>query len=257
MLASITALHELRAESAWASLDFISDVHLHAGDMPTFEAWRRYLLNCDADALFILGDLFEAWPGDDAADAPGFAQDCALALAQVSSTRPVFLMHGNRDFLLGDSMAQRCGLRLLPDPTVLDFAGVRWLLSHGDALCLADADYQRFRAEVRAPAWQSRFLAKPLAEREAMARDMRDASQAHQRVAAPWADVDDAAALAWLQTAGARTLIHGHTHRPQTHTLVAHHQRIVLSDWDASATPSRMQALRLRDDGSVQRIELA
>ena len=107
-----------------------------------------------AGAVFSLGDLFEVWVGDDAALEPGFANDCAAVLKAAAALRPVFFMHGNRDFLVGDGLMQSCGVTLLDDPTVLGFAGQRWLLTHGDALCLDDEPYVRFREQVRAPAWQ-------------------------------------------------------------------------------------------------------
>ena len=236
-------------------LDFVSDLHLQAADPATFAAWRRYLDGSSADALFILGDLFEAWIGDDAALQPGFAAECVTALRSASRRRPVFVMHGNRDFLLGRHFIDACGARFLNDPTVLAFAGRRWLLTHGDALCLADTEYQAFRARVRAPDWQAAFLALSLAERETAARALREGSNARQRSAMVLGDVDDGAALAWLAGAGADTLIHGHTHRPADHALDAQRQRIVLSDWDAGALPPRLQVLRLGRTGA-QRIAL-
>ena len=148
----------------------------------------------------------------------------------------------------------------LSDPTVLDFLQRRWLLSHGDELCLDDRDYLQFRAQVRSPAWQAAFLSRPLAEREALARDMRQRSEARKRSLAHdpelWADVDAGAARAWLTSAGADTLIHGHTHRPAVHELGDGRRRVVLSDWDASAQPPRLQVLRLSTAG-LERLPLA
>jgi UDP-2,3-diacylglucosamine hydrolase len=146
----------------------------------------------------------------------------------------------------------------LDDPTVLDFLGQRWLLSHGDALCLEDTDYQRFRREVRSPAWQQAFLARPLPEREALAGDMRARSETRKQALGNdpvlWADVDPDAAHQALQQANACTLIHGHTHRPARHTLGSGErgqalQRIVLSDWDLRARPKRAEVLRLDAQG--------
>ena len=148
----------------------------------------------------------------------------------------------------------------LSDPTSLDFQGQRWLLSHGDALCLDDTDYQRFRAQVRSADWQQAFLSRPLAEREAVARDLRERSEARKQSMAHdpelWADVDAAAAREWLQRAGAPTLIHGHTHRPAEHDLGNGLRRVVLSDWDANARPPRLEVLRLTA-GGLQRLPLA
>jgi len=157
-------------------------------------------------------------------------------------------MHGNRDFLVGQRLADLCNMTLLADPTLLVFrssSDQRYLLSHGDALCIDDVDYMQFRQQVRSAEWQQAFLAKPLAERQTIARGLRQQSEAKKLVSTDYADVDASAALQWLQAANAKTLIHGHTHKPATHQLDAAHQRIVLSDWDASATPPRAEVLRL------------
>ena len=153
-------------------------------------------------------------------------------------------------------LARQCGLTLLADPTALDFGGRRWLLSHGDALCLADADYLRFRAQVRTPQWIQSFLQKPLAEREAVARQLRDASLARHAVTTAYADVDAPLARQWLQAAGAQALVHGHTHRPAEHDLGDGLRRIVLADWDPDATPPRGEVLRLWADGRQARLPL-
>lgn len=245
------------APPAWRSVEFISDLHLQAAQPANFEAWRGYLARTEADAVFIIGDLFEAWVGDDVAAEPGFEADCAEVLRAAARRRPLFLMHGNRDFLVGAGLQQRTGATLLADPTVFSFGGRRWLVSHGDALCLSDTEYQKFRAQVRNPAWQQQVLALPLAQRKAMARNLRSESESIQRDATEYADVDTQAALQWLRDADAAVLIHGHTHRPAEHALDAQHRRIVLSDWDADARPPRLEALRLGVDGSVQRVPLA
>ncbi|RYF42536.1 MAG: UDP-2,3-diacylglucosamine diphosphatase [Comamonadaceae bacterium] len=256
MAAAVPRIQELHAPATWRTAEFISDLHLQAGEPGTFEAWRRYLRDCSADALFILGDLFEVWVGDDAAEGPGFAADCAAVLRAAASARPVFFMHGNRDFLVGPDLMRACGATLLHDPTVLAFAGRRWLLTHGDALCLSDTDYQQFRAIVRAPGWQQAFLARPLGERQAVARDLRGQSEARKQTGVDYGDVDSGAATQWLEAADAGTMIHGHTHRPADHLLPGGHQRIVLSDWDAAATPTRLQTLRI-DAAGAHRIALA
>lgn len=250
------AFAELLAPASWHNVDFISDLHLQAGEGATFDAWRRYLDTSQADAILILGDLFEVWIGDDAAALPGFESQCAALLRETAAQRPLFFMQGNRDFLVGEAAASLCGFTLLDDPTVLVLQGERWLLSHGDALCLADSEYLRFRAQVRAPDWQAAFLARPLDERRALARSMR--TQSEDRKQSPgmiWADVDTEAARDWLRSAGARTLIHGHTHKPRAHDLGDGMSRIVLSDWDASAHPPRAQVLRLGADGA-RRVDL-
>lgn len=242
------------APAHWRHLDFISDLHLQASEPDTFKAWQRYLSSSTADALFILGDLFEVWVGDDLTtvqpgNPPGFELQCQQELAAASQRMAVFFMHGNRDFLLGDTFAAACGMTLLADPTMLAFDGQRWLLSHGDELCLGDIDYQQFRAKVRTRAWRDAFLSKPLSERQTIARDLRAQSESHKASGATYADVDTAAALRWLDAAQANTLIHGHTHQPADHQLSptadTPKQRLVLSDWDASATPARLEVLRL------------
>lgn len=210
-----------------------------------------------ADALFILGDLFEVWVGDDAAQAPGFEADCAEVLKATARRLPVFFLAGNRDFLVGERFAQDTGITLLQDPTVLAFGAQRWLLTHGDALCLDDTEYMAFRAMVRAPRWQQDFLALPLEKRRAIARGMRANSEEMKRSDRAYADVDTPEALAWLASANAATLVHGHTHKPADHVLDGAHRRIVLSDWDADARPPRLQALRLHAGGAVERVELA
>lgn len=247
---------ELVAPPHWRTAEFISDLHLQPAEPATFEAWRRYMAATDADAVFVLGDLFEAWPGDDAAATPGFDADCAAVLRAAAGRRAVFFMHGNRDFLVGARMMQDTGATLLADPTVLVFNGRRWLLSHGDALCLGDTDYLRFRSEVRQPSWQQAFLAQPLAQRQAVARSLRQESEARKRSGVAYADVDLQAAQAWLAAADAQVLIHGHTHQPAEHALGEGRRRIVLSDWDASAQPPRLETLRL-DAGGVRRVALA
>ena len=245
-LPSVLPVQELPAPPHWRTLDFISDLHLQASEPATLAAWQQYLQATPADVLFILGDLFEVWVGDDALDEAGsFEAQCAALLRATSARLPVFFMHGNRDFLVGDSFLQRSGATGLSDPTVLAFAGQRWLLSHGDALCLDDVDYQRFRTMVRGAAWQNQFLAQPLQLRRSQARAMRAQSTALQRPAHTHADVDGPAARAWLQATASSVLLHGHTHRPADHALAPGLSRSVLSDWELDATPPRAEVLRL------------
>ena len=241
---------ELVAPSHWRTVDFLSDLHLQASEPDTLAAWRHYLQTTPADALFILGDLFEVWVGDDALDDPGSFESQACALLQAASRqRALFFLHGTRDFLIGPGFARHTGATLLHDPTVLVWQGQRLLLSHGDALCLDDVDYQRFRVQARSVQWQEHFLAKPLAQRRAQARGIRAESEARKQSGAVYADVDGPAAIAWLQAARATTLVHGHTHRPAEHALAPGLARVVLSDWDAAAQPPRADVLRLTPQG--------
>ena len=257
MTATVPRCEELAAPAHWRTVDFLSDLHLQASEPATLAAWRHYLQTTPADALFILGDLFEVWVGDDVLDEPGSFEAQACALLQAASRRhALFFLHGNRDFLIGARFARHTGARLLHDPTVLIWQGRRLLLSHGDALCLQDVDYQRFRQQARSQAWQQRFLAQPLAQRRAQARAIRTESEARKQSGAVYADVDAAAAAAWLQAAQAGTLVHGHTHRPGEHALGPGLARTVLSDWDLAAHPPRADVLRLSAAG-LERIAIA
>ncbi len=260
MATAVPRIAALTAPAAWRTVDFISDIHLQASEPATFAAWQAYMAGTSADAVFILGDLFDVWVGDDAAEDPsGFDATCAQVLRQTGERLALFVMHGNRDFLVGPALMARCRSTLLEDPTVLDFAGRRWLLSHGDALCLDDVDYMRFREQVRSDAWQQAFLDKPLAERQAIAQGLRRQSrEQHDRrrlSGEQYIDVNAGAARQWLQAAGAPVLIHGHTHQAATHELDGGLQRVVLSDWDAAATPPRLEVLRL-DASGLQRLPL-
>jgi len=246
-----------KADDVWRRAELISDLHLDGAHPATVAAFLSYLARCDADALFILGDLFEVWVGDDAV-APGDVADrCADGLASLAARGcALHFMAGNRDFLLGDGYAARCRMTRLPDPWTLDFAGRRWLLSHGDAWCLADADYQHWRHQVRNPAWMSQFLSRPLPQRQDFARHARAESHRQQAQRDTWADIDAPTARAALHATGATTLIHGHTHRPGWSTLGEGFDRWVLGDWDAQATPPRAAGLRVDADGSVALIDL-
>ncbi len=262
MAQAVPPIEELLAPPIWRTVDFISDLHLHASEPATFEVWARYLQDTPADAVFILGDLFEVWVGDDVAGPldsdleASFEARCVQQLRQAGDRFTLFFMHGNRDFLVGHKLMDQCHATLVADPTVLTCAGQRWLLSHGDALCLSDVDYMQFRALVRSSAWQADFLAKPLAERQAIARGLRQQSENRKKSGADYGDLDLAATRQWLETADARTLIHGHTHQPAEHDLGDGLRRVVLGDWDVEAEPARAQVLRLTACG-LQRIKLA
>jgi len=232
---------------------FVSDLHLDAARPAATAAFLRLLAGDarEAEALYILGDLFEAWIGDDD-DAEPAAATCAALQSLSRSGVPVFLMRGNRDFLYGPAMAARCGATLLPDPCVIDLHGTPTLLMHGDLLCSDDVAYQAFRKQVRDPAWQAAFLAQPLAARREFAARARAASREHQQaVAEAITDVAPATVLDTMARYGVTRLIHGHTHRPAVHALDVGGQparRIVLGDWYD-------QGSLLRVDAAGERLE--
>ncbi len=241
---------ELVAPARWQTIDFVSDLHLQAAQPQTSQAFAQYIQTTSADAVFILGDLFEVWVGDDVLGiADGFERQWGNQLQAASQRLSLYIMHGNRDFLMGTQFTSACGATLLPDPSVLSFADQRWLLSHGDEWCLADVDYLTFREQVRSPAWQTNFLQQPLDARIEMARAMRARSEAHKSQQTTYADVDSAKAVELLALARARRMIHGHTHRPDCHTMASDMERWILSDWDCAANPPRAQVLRVSRHG--------
>jgi len=215
---------------------FISDLHIDAAQPAIIEQFLAFLRADakDASALYILGDLFESWIGD---DAPDSAQSAAIAglRSLTSSGVPCFVMHGNRDFLLSHRFCEMSGAQLLHDPLIITVHGEAVLVMHGDALCTDDHAYQRLRATVRDADWQRQFLALPIESRRALAGAARAGSQAHT-AAMEHAITDvnpDSVAMA-LRGAGTSTLLHGHTHRPAIHALEVDGRprtRIVLGDW--------------------------
>lgn len=216
---------------------FISDLHLSA-TRPAVTALFHNFLEREArraEALYILGDFFEYWIGDDAVDQAEYRPIVAALRALTLGGTPVYVMQGNRDFLLGEGFARASGCRLLPDPARIDLYGTPVLLMHGDTLCTDDVEYLAFRRTVRSEAWQREFLAKPAAERDAIARGYR--AESHRATAQKpleIMDVTQTAVLATLRTHGVRHLIHGHTHRPGEHVFDldgAPARRIVLGDW--------------------------
>lgn len=235
---------------------FISDLHLNADEPATVQRFEGFCRGIapGSDAVYILGDFFEYWAGDDDASAP-FNSHIVTQLQQLSAqVGALYLLHGNRDFLLGATFAEKAGVTLLPDPTVVDLYGRRAILAHGDALCTDDVAYQQFRAMVRNPQWQTQFLTQPLAVRKAIAEDLRRKSEASkQEKSAAIMDVNAEAVAALLRQYGQRDLIHGHTHRPACHALQvdgANCQRWVLPDWYEGkwgylrCTPSEWQLLQ-------------
>jgi len=216
---------------------FISDLHLSA-ERPAITALFLDFLSHrarQAEALYILGDLFEYWIGDDLAGQADVRPLIAALHALTASGVPVYVMHGNRDFLLGSGFEQATGCRLLPDPTVIDLYGERVLLMHGDTLCTDDTDYLKFRAMVRNPQWVQQFLGKTVAERVGMVRELREVSKTATAGKKPEImDVNAGAVEAAFRAHGVLHLIHGHTHRPGQHTLALGDQtahRTVLGDW--------------------------
>jgi UDP-2,3-diacylglucosamine hydrolase len=245
---------QLTAAPAWRTVDFISDLHLQPSEPQTVQAWRDYLARTTADAVFILGDLFEVWVGDDALDEPGsFEAECAAVLHAAAQKRPLFFMVGNRDFLAGEEFLRRSGMTGLADPTVLRWSGPapapNILLSHGDALCLDDVEYQQFRALSRSAAWRQQVLAQPLAARRALGKSARSESEMRKQSGSPYADADAAMTATWMRAAAAPWLIHGHTHRPADHALGQECWRIVLSDWHIDADTRRAEVLRVTRKG--------
>lgn len=215
---------------------FISDLHLDDARPHIVRDFERFCAGeaRRADALYVLGDLFEAYIGDD--DDAALNARVAGALHGVAAAGvPVHYIAGNRDFLLGASYAQRCGMDILDDATVVDLHGTPTLILHGDVLCTDDAAYLAFRKQVRDPAWQAAFLARPLAERRAFAAQARDASRAHtSSTDMAIMDVNQHAVETALRDARVAQMIHGHTHRPAIHDFALDGQpaqRIVLGDW--------------------------
>jgi UDP-2,3-diacylglucosamine hydrolase len=227
---------------------FIADLHLDPSRPQITDLFERYLASDEvrhADALYILGDLVEAWIGDD--------DDAELPMRIAAATRavrdagvPVYFMVGNRDFLLGQAFAARAGLTLLDDGTVHDIHGRRTLLMHGDVLCTDDIAYQAVRRQVRTPEWQAQILAMPLQARRAFAAKAREDSKAHTgNTMESIMDVNADAVAETLRKAGVTRLIHGHTHRPAVHDFQldgAPAQRIVLGDWYEQGSVLRVDA---------------
>ncbi len=224
---------------------FISDLHLSSDHAQSAQQFARFASDIapHAESLFILGDLFEYWAGDDDLDTP-FHQHVSGTLRSLSEhgTR-LFIMHGNRDFLMDEQLAAACHATLLADPTLLDLYGTPTLLTHGDALCTDDAAYQQFRLKVRSALWRSEFLAQPLDRRKAQIEQLRTQSEQSKRVKAM--DIMDVSAGAvddLLRQFNYPRLIHGHTHRSAKHL---HHpdghtcERWVLGDWDNHANALR------------------
>ncbi|MFZ5522970.1 MAG: UDP-2,3-diacylglucosamine diphosphatase [Pseudomonadota bacterium] len=224
---------------------FISDLHLSAAHPLSSERFLHFAEHIapQTEALYILGDLFEYWAGDDDLDDP-FHRTITGTLRKLSEQGiQIYLMHGNRDFLMAGKLARACNATLLNDPTMLDLYGTPTLISHGDALCTDDDDYQAFRRRVRSPGWQQQFLAQPLAQRKKQIEQLRQQSEQEKRLKQmSIMDVNTDTVSALLRDHGYPRLIHGHTHRPARHLhhLDGHNcERWVLGDWDTKANALR------------------
>lgn len=224
----------------------ISDLHLDASRPYITRLFVDFVRNeaAQANALYILGDLFEAWIGDDAVDET--AHQVAATLADLHERGvPCFFIHGNRDFLIGDAYARRARMTFLPDPCVVELDGERVLLMHGDTLCTDDAPYQAFRAQAHTPAWQRAFLQRPIAQRQAFAEQARAESTRYTRaVDDAITDVNAEAVLTAIRQHGVKRVIHGHTHRPAVHPIDLDGvpaERIVLGDWYEQGSVLRLE----------------
>lgn len=240
---------------------WISDLHLQSIEDPHTRILLDFLAGDARRArrVYVLGDLFEAYVGDDDDDPLIGRVREAFAALSAQGVELAF-QHGNRDFLLGRDFARRAGMRLLPDPCVIDLCGRPVLLSHGDRYCIDDEAYQKVRAQLRDPVWQQAFLARPLAERRQFAAQARAASAAHQQGAAQQGadmaifDVNEACVLGELRLFGIDRLIHGHTHRPARHTYPIdgrQAERWVLADWRGEG-----EALVADSAGQLSRLPL-
>lgn len=238
---------------------FISDLHLQPSHPRLLDACLRFFDEHarSAEALYILGDLFEVWIGDD--DDATWLNDFVYALQQLHATgTQLYFMHGNRDFLVGKNFADRCGMKLLGDAQVIDLYGRLTLLMHGDTLCTEDKEYLAFRAQVRSPQWQQQVLAAPIEQRRQLAAQLRAQSKmAASNKAEDIMDVTPAEVMRVMSDNKVDLLIHGHTHRPARHALMIDGksaERIVLGDWRED---DGMWYLRAERDQSVELIEYA
>lgn len=237
---------------------FISDLHLQPSQPFTVARFLAFLQDraMASNALYLLGDIFEYWAGDDDLGDP-FHQRIIQAIRAVSDAGiPVYWIAGNRDFLVGDAFAAAAGLQLLAEPHVIDMAGQRAALVHGDAQCTGDVNYMAFRAQVRDPAWQAQFVAMPLAQRKAIIAGMREGSKAaHATKSYELMDVAPSAVDQVFTDTGAEVIIHGHTHRPALHVDGAR-RRFVLPDWEPDADPPRGGWIAISSDGAITRHDL-
>lgn len=216
---------------------FISDLHLDQDKAEITQNFLSFIQTraIQARVLYILGDLFEVWLGDD--DEAIDFQSVFTALKQLSESTEIYFIHGNRDFLIGRSFAERTGMTIIQEPTVIKMGSKRVGLMHGDLLCTDDVDYQNFRCMVRKPEWQQQFLGQSLSQRQAIASSLRDKStRAMEAKEFEIMDVNQHTVLKYFDQLNIDVLIHGHTHRPGIHTSANGKQRIVLGDWNPEAS---------------------
>lgn len=238
---------------------FVSDVHLQPALPRTTQAFTGFLSAhaTKARQLYLLGDLFEAWAGDDDIAEPYNQQIVDALRATHDAGVTLFWIGGNRDFLIGDCFAEAIGAIILADPAIVTIAGRKITLTHGDAQCTDDIDYMAFRRQVRQPAWQREFLSLPLVQRKAIIEGLRNGSrEAQHHKAYDIMDVNPEAITALFDATGTSQMIHGHTHRPASHIDESRYVRHVLPDWDCDGGSPRGGWLALHADGSLMRVAL-
>lgn len=242
---------------------FASDIHLHPSLPKTVQAFFSFLNHhaCHAERLYLLGDLFEYWAGDDDLQTP-FNHQVASEIRKVAEAGvAVFWIAGNRDFLIGEKFASEAKLTLLPDPFVAQIGMHKVVLTHGDALCTDDVSYMQFRSQVRNPAWQGAFLSRPLSERKTVIEGLRSDSRKSQRMkSSEIMDANPQAIADLFHQTNAPIMIHGHTHRPASHNIELDGRqchRFVLPDWECDMQPERGGWIGLDRAGTISRYDLA
>lgn len=238
---------------------FLSDLHLQESHPRTAEAFFRFMAGpaLRAERLYLLGDIFEYWAGDDDLAEPFYQRVISAVRAVADAGVAVHWLSGNRDFLVGAGFAEAAGLSLLAEPHVIEAGGRRIALVHGDAQCTLDTKYMAFRTQVRDPAWQRGFLSMPLAQRKAIIAGLREGSREAQ-AGKTYAimDVTPEAIQALFAELDADIVIHGHTHRPAVHAT-GNRLRYVLPDWELDAEPVRGGWIDLGRDGAITRHDIA
>lgn len=252
-----TQLNQAKAQPKLVAL-FASDIHLKPSLPTTTEAFFTFLKRAvQAEQLYLLGDLFEYWAGDDDIPTPYNRQIIDAIRAVSEADTKVFWIAGNRDFLVGGAFAAATGATLLDDPSVIDIAGKRIVLTHGDAQCTDDAPYMAFRATVRQPQWQAEFLSMPLAQRKAIIEGLRNDSKMEQKEkTVAIMDVNPVAIAKLFSESNTGIMIHGHTHRPALHHYPQGLRRYVLPDWECESAPPRGGWLAAYDNGDIVRYRL-